>query len=423
MIHVVAMQPEYAIGYYEKRANLSSDEIRAASEMFPDDDDDILSISGDVATIKVKGVLSPDGPDCIDRFCGFSGTSYHKIIEACEKVGAVSEVRFITDTPGGTVKMVDETYYAIAKLRNSKRVVFENHGTIASAGMWLASAAHEIVATSPTVETGSIGVKVVGFDFTGAYKEMGVKKVVVLSDNAPAKAGLDSKDGIEEARKQVNALENIFISRVADGRGVTEDIVKKEFGRGGLLVASNPGGDDAVSVGMIDRVDEGILCGVSETLQRAVICDNGVKLKREINMSLKDFLAENKDANAEFEAAVSAAHADGVKQGKANVEARVKSASKFLSADSAYPEAVTSLAVKVISGDADIMALTATVAAVDAVNEQAKSRAAAEDTRDIGDTSAQDHTLGNSAHDIKSEEDYQAAVNAARIANGLEALS
>ena len=444
---ILAQEPEFTIRYLERIENATAEEQQAAFDRFDGEPlPDILTIEGSVARIAISGPLSPKGPSALGRFFGFGGTGYQDIIDAAGEVKAdssITEVRFPTNTPGGTVTMVDEARQAIAELAKVKRVVFENHGMIASAGVWLASAAHEIIAMAPTVETGSIGVKIVGYDVTAALKEYGYKKVTILSRNAPNKAaGVDTKDGRDELQRQADAVERIFIARMAEGRGVTEQAVIDTFGKGGLLVAQDPDKShpDAISVGLIDRIAEGFEVAESaaeEAENDLEISDqqnsnlNGLKQKgaqgsassstQEIEtMSLKKLLAENPGAQAEHDAATTSARAEGAAEGQTAIQARIDAAKPYLAADSKYPAAIKVLATKVVAGEVDGSALVAAVAAYDATKESAASENAGSESEEQGDTAAQEHEQGSGKGVIKTNADYDASVAEARKSRGLE---
>jgi len=444
---ILAQEPEFTVRYLERIENATAEEQQAAFDRFDGQPlPSILEIEGNIARISISGPLSPKGPSALGRFFGFGGTGYQDIIDAVQEVkgdASITEVRFPTNTPGGTVTLVDETRQAIVELAKVKRVVFENHGMIASAGVWLASAAHEIIAMSPTVETGSIGVKIVGYDDTAALKEWGYKRVTILSRNAPNKAaGVDTKDGRDELQRQADAVERIFIARIAEGRGITEQTVLDDFGKGGLLVAQDPDSTrpDAISVGLIDRIAEGF--EIAESVVEDAENDLDVSDKQNSNpsglkqkgaqgsanssiqesktMSLKQLLAENPGAQAEHDAAIKSAQEKGVSEGQKAVEARIKAASPFLSADSKYPAAITALAVRVVAGEVEGSALTAAVAAVDAVTEHTASSDAGGESGDQGDTSAQEHAQGNDKGVAETNEDFDAQVEAVRKSRGLE---
>lgn len=220
---------------------------------------DIYTIDGTEARIDIQGPLSKTEPSAFMKR-RYGGTSYPSIMRAIEAIKdnpEVEIVRLIMDTPGGVVTGLDEVWIGLRELAQSKRVIAENHGMIASAGYWIASAASQIVALSPGAETGSIGVQMVQTDWTKFDEMKGIKEVKILSKNAPKKnPDVSDKDGISLIQDRLDALERVFISRIAEGRGVSEEKIKTDFGQGALLIAEDPDAKraDALSVGMIDKV-------------------------------------------------------------------------------------------------------------------------------------------------------------------------
>jgi len=215
--------------------------------------ENVLSVGANGnATIQIAGPLSMNGPSGFLKFLGIAGTSYRSIIQAANEAAEdedIETVRLIVNSPGGDIAGVDETWTALMNLSAKKKVIAENHGIMASAAYWLASAADEIVATSPTASTGSIGVIITQMDSKN--------KIKVVSSNAPNKdTDASTKAGRKVIQDRADALERIFISRVAEGRGVSEETVRTKFGRGGVLVAEDPDKSkpDAISVGLIDSL-------------------------------------------------------------------------------------------------------------------------------------------------------------------------
>ena len=94
-------------------------------------------------------------------------------------------------------------------------------------------------------------------------------------------------------------------------------------------------------------------------------------------MTLAKLLSENPAAQAEYDAAISAAEAKGEKTGQDSMKATIETVAPFL-ANAEYPSIVGATALKVLKGDAQALELTCAVAAVDAVKQQAAGAAAAE---------------------------------------------
>jgi len=268
MPNIWAIEPNYIVAYLDKKENhpLTLEELSAFAGNLgiEESDNPILTIDGETAFIEISGPLSRKGPDRWDVLYGDGGASYTAILEALKLATeneSIKEIRLLMNTPGGNVDGCDEVAQMVALCGKKKKIVAENHGLIASAGYWIASQASRIVAVSPGDETGSIGVIMVGYDFSDALKKVGIKKHYIISQNAPRKAAdLDTKKGRDIIQDRLDSIERVFISRVAEGRKVTAEEVVQHFGRGGLLIAKDPDPDrdDALSVGMIDAVEGAI---------------------------------------------------------------------------------------------------------------------------------------------------------------------
>jgi len=352
--------------------------------------DRIYSIQDGVARISITGPMSPEGPSLLDEIYGIGGVAYGTVREAVARAVADASVKSIVlalDTPGGTIDGVDETYQAIKAAAQIKPVCAENNGACTSAGYWLACAASEITATSPTATFGSIGVIVSGYDYTDALNQLGIKKVVVISKNAPEKGlSIDTKKGIAAIQDRVDATERVFVERVAEGRGVTVEKVLSDFGQGGLVMALDPSEKtaDAMSLGMVDAV-----VGVGGTRHTSFASFMGAKAiepesapvavnsPMEVkHMALKDVMASDPAIKAEVASLEDEAKNAGYAEATKAVTARVSAAAPFLAADSAYPQSIKTLALKVAKGEASVDALEAAAAAVDAYREHAASAAA-----------------------------------------------
>jgi ClpP class serine protease len=443
MNQIWACEKNFILDYQQRIINATAEEISAAEGLFDTVElPDILFIEGDTAIIKIEGVLSKNGPSPIARFFGFGGTGYDEIIESIEIIKADENIKNVIlqmNTPGGGINGVDEVYIGIKNLGKSKTVTAENHGILASGGYWIASAASKIVAIGPAVETGSIGVIITAIDDTEWLKDMGLKRVRIVSQNAPKKApDISKKSGLNILQDRVDALERIFIKRIADGRGVTEEHVREKFGRGAVMIADDPDEtkDDALNVKMIDSVvnrigkslpSEGVdddtiddeedddenedskkhddthgLAAIHtpepelsdyekyiESLNNentpAVAGENNIQ---EDTMTLIEIMSSDPAVKAEVEYLQSESKKAGVIEGRAVVEARVKAAMPYLSTDSEYPDTIKNMAAKVVSGEVSAESLVGTIAAYDAVMEKQKSDSAQGETETQGETGA-----------------------------------
>ncbi|MBI9092191.1 MAG: S49 family peptidase [Desulfobacterium sp.] len=155
------------------------------------------------------------------------------------------------DSPGGEAAGINE--FAEMVQAAKKPVVAYVGNCAASAALWIASAADEVV-VNETAELGSLGV-------VFGYRPSESKIVEIVSTASPKKRlDLGSKEGRAEIQGRADDLAGIFISQVAKYRGVTEEKVKSDFGQGGIMIAQK-----AIKAGMADRY--GSLEGVITELQ------------------------------------------------------------------------------------------------------------------------------------------------------------
>lgn len=217
-----------------------------------------LTRRGGVAVLDVRGPLVSRA----NLFTAVSGATSYDILRRDLQIAlddqAISAVIMSYDTPGGAVTGVNELAQAIMDGKTKKPIVAYVGGSAASAGYWLASQSSEIV-IADTAILGSIGVRAALRDTSKKDAEAGLMEFI--SSNAPGKrTDLSTDEGRARIQRTVDALEGVFLSTVAKGRGVrVEDVIAK-FGGGDVLI-----GSAAVAAGMADRL--GTFEGVVAELQ------------------------------------------------------------------------------------------------------------------------------------------------------------
>ncbi|MDJ1500471.1 S49 family peptidase [Xanthocytophaga agilis] len=173
-----------------------------------------------IAVIPVMGPMLKYGDGC-----GGLGTvhytSYMKEAKSSNKiVGAV----LVMDTPGGQVDGTSTFADSIADMvSNGKPVVaFVDDGMLASAGVWAASRASEIIASQPTDTIGSIGVYTTIADYSKWYEQKGIKLTEVYADQSKDK-NKDYRDALKGdvsgIKETVNFIADQFIAGVKQFRG------------------------------------------------------------------------------------------------------------------------------------------------------------------------------------------------------------
>ncbi|NWD49027.1 S49 family peptidase [Pseudomonas gingeri] len=150
------------------------------------------------------------------------------------------------DSPGGEANGINELADMIHSARDKKRIVSYVGGSGASAAYWLASAASEVI-VDDTALLGSIGVVL---NVSVTKDDGGKKSYEIVSSTAPNKRpNIETEEGRAEIAKTVDALADVFVSKVARNLGVSADKVPEMGGHGGLKV-----GADAVASGLAHRV-------------------------------------------------------------------------------------------------------------------------------------------------------------------------
>lgn len=433
-------EPVFLQGYLERIVNATAEDRKQAEAFFDNPNmstsaeseyPEILSFEGEEALIKISGALSRKGPSRLSRYFGCDGTGYNDIIESLEIASdneSVKTIRLLMNTPGGTVDGADETFQAVMSAKKKKKVIAENHGLIASAGYWIAAGANKIIAASPANETGSIGVAFASYDFSKYLEAEGIKRVVIVSKNAPDKIpDIAKKSGKDIIQERIDALERVFISRIAEGRGLSIKHIQERFGKGGVLIAQDPENniDDALSVQMIDKVQSiisadvggepqeidannqvGSLSGTSNTTIKS-----SIQKKEKRHMDLAKAIAENPGIQAEVNALVLAGFNKGATEANEANTKLINSCAPYLDAKSAYPGAVMALAVNVITGKAELPALQGAVTVWDATQETSANAAAVEETNNAGETPVDPQAPVSADGAIKNETDMQAAAD------------
>lgn len=197
---------------------------------------------GSKAVIPISGPIFPKS-NIMTNFSGATSIDMlAKDIDAAVNNDDIEEIILDIDSPGGHVTGIHEMANMIRSYSDQKKITSYVSGTGASAAYWLASASSEIVLDA-TSRVGSIGVVV-------AYPKDSGESIEIVNTASPDKRPDISTDkGKKVVVEQMDALADVFISSVAIFRGVSEKVVMKDFGKGGILV-----GEHAVNAGMADRL-------------------------------------------------------------------------------------------------------------------------------------------------------------------------
>lgn len=211
----------------------------------------LLQMGNGLARISIKGPLvNSDNP-----FLAFYGVvSYSEIRRAL--IGAVNagakDIVLDIHSGGGHVAGVSDTARLIAQINKGvAKVTTYTDGTMASAAYWLGCSAGKVYA-SDTSMVGSIGVLMVHIDQSEMLKAMKVKATIIRSGKYKALVNPYeplSDTAKEEMQAQVDAIDKIFVTHVADSRGVSYEIAQKQMAQGREFLA-----EAAITAGLIDGI-------------------------------------------------------------------------------------------------------------------------------------------------------------------------
>lgn len=207
-----------------------------------------LSIRDGTAIIPIHGVITARNT-IFSLFAG--GTSLADLSKDFNEALNNDEVTSILldiDSPGGVAVGPFEMTEMIFKARSKKPIYSYIGRNGSSAAYWLASATEKII-VNPSALVGSIGV-VTTIPVQEEPDQDGYKNVEIVSSNANLKRpDPKTKEGLAEIRRDLDDLESTFIESIAKYRSITPEIVKADFGGGGIVI-----GKEAVKRNMADSL-------------------------------------------------------------------------------------------------------------------------------------------------------------------------
>jgi ClpP class serine protease len=205
-----------------------------------------MQVVGRTAVIPVEGVLT-ERPDWFAAYFGGGNTTYADLRQAIAEANGSPEIDSITMafgySPGGSVTGL---FSAMDAVRDSgKPVTATVKGGAMSGAFGLASQAGSIMAADRGTQFGSVGVAMDTLVWDGDLKE-----VSIASTEAPKKRpDLLTDEGKAVVREELDAIHDVFVESIAEGRGTTAKKVNANFGQGAMVLA-----EQALKAGMIDAI-------------------------------------------------------------------------------------------------------------------------------------------------------------------------
>lgn len=219
--------------------------VEASAQAARDGGPRSLTVAGDVAELAVSGILV-QRPSFWLWLLGHAQTTYADLlagIAAARSNPEIASVRVLVDSPGGEVDGLFETLGALELLRSEKDVSVRAVNAF-SAAFAIAAVAGPIEAQNEASGFGSVGVAV------SVVLDTRETVIDITNTESPAKRpDVETEEGRAVVRAHLDDLFDVFVDRIASGRGTTARDVTQNFGRGASLLASN-----AKRLGMIDSI-------------------------------------------------------------------------------------------------------------------------------------------------------------------------
>jgi protease-4 len=158
---------------------------------------------------------------------GITERALGRTIRSLTDDASVKAVILRIDSPGGSALASDLLWRALMQLRAKKPLVVSIGDMAASGGYYLACTANRIIA-EPTSIVGSIGVVGGKLAFGPALENVGVHAEAIAPPGSPAGKRISYESALlpwdpetrERVRSEMTAVYDLFLRRVAEGRGV-----------------------------------------------------------------------------------------------------------------------------------------------------------------------------------------------------------
>lgn len=357
-----------------------------------------------VAVIGIKGMLVNSDRWYL-KYYGMCG--YPHIIDQCERArqdAQVHSVVFDFATPGGQANGISQASEAIKLLATEKPV--KGFATEAmSGGLWLASASGKFTIDKMAM-TGSLGVIMIHTDYSGYYKEMGIKHTVIRKGQYKCLVtGVEplSEEAKAEIERQQDFIYGFFVNDVAKGLGLPEAYVRDELGDGAVWL-----GEEAVSLGVATEV--GTLTDL--VAKSAQLAENRFSRFRLSSATSETDMPQDQQANA----AAAAQDADTAAVQVAAVQATGDNATQFVSGQAAGDNAVTTeLRAQLAAKDSELVSAKVELAATNEKLVQAGNAVTAMEGIVRASLNRMNVAMGQSASD------YASIVGSALVAQHVEA--
>jgi protease-4 len=205
----------------------------------------VALVEGHGAIVTGRSRRSPiDGPQ-------MGSDTIAAAFRAARKDDLVKAVVFRVDSPGGSYVASDTVWREVGLTSAAGKPVIVSMGTVAGSGGYFVACPADVIVAQPGTVTGSIGVFAGKAVVTGLMDKVGLSTGAV-SRGAHARMFSPRADFTDDERALMSAwlddVYDVFVGKVAEGRGMTRDAVH-EIAKGRVW-----SGADAANNGLVDVI-------------------------------------------------------------------------------------------------------------------------------------------------------------------------
>ncbi|MEO8358693.1 MAG: S49 family peptidase [Vicinamibacteria bacterium] len=189
----------------------------------------------------------------------FGGTSIARIKAMGRQAVNDPSVKAVVldfSTPGGQVQGVADLHAEILSWRSAKPIVGQVNSVACSAGYWLLSACHEIVATQDAV-VGALGIITTRVSTRKADQAAGIEEEILTAGEHKDQSSSDAPltdVGRASLQQMLDYYYSLMVNCVAVGMSVTSAKVRSDFGKG--LTLTVPAARAASMIHRVSTLDD-----------------------------------------------------------------------------------------------------------------------------------------------------------------------
>lgn len=210
------------------------------------------TVQDGAALIPLRGVMAPRMNMMTEISGGSSTELFARDVRAALADSSVKSLVIMADTPGGAVNGTQRAAAAVMAARGVKPIATFVEGVMASAGVWVGTAADVVLMESATSQAGSVGVVATHVDVSKAEEAVGRKTTEIVAGTykrAASQYGPLTELGRQVLQQEVDYLYGLFVGDVAAQRGVSVEQVLERMADGRMFI-----GQQAIDAGLVDGI-------------------------------------------------------------------------------------------------------------------------------------------------------------------------